>query len=644
AIVVVEDVSRLLSTGKYNRYDATVKSMKELQSPLIGEVLVLMAVFIPTAFISGITGELYKQFALTIAVSTAFSGINALTLTPALCALILKPAKNEFFVYRYFNKYFNKTLNGYTTAITHILRRPVIAFIVFLGLTGLAFFGYAKWPSSYVPNEDLGYFITSVQLPSGASLERSQETTEKVMAMIKELPQVKDVITLSGMSVISGGTASNMGTLFVVLNNWNERKGYENSVFAIIDKVNIMTSSIEEAIIFSINPPAIPGLGTSGGLELALLDINNLGADEMTRAIGELEVAVAANDKLASIQTLYEGTVPQYQLNIDRNKVEMQQLNLSSVFSALSLYMGQSYVNDFVDFGRIFQVRLSAEALSRSNIGDVLKLSVRNSEGKMVPFSSFTTIEPTMGLSVDNRYNMYSSASLTFNTKPNISSNEGIKATEEVITSTLGNSYGYSWTGQAYQENQSGASVVLVLILAIIVTILVLAAQYESWTDPIAVVLSMPIAILGTVLGAIVMGQSISIYTQIGIILILGLSAKNAILIVEYAVDFRHNGETIRNAAIHAGRIRFRPIVMTAIAFVVGVMPMMLATGAGAESRISLGTAVVFGMAVNALIGTLLIPNFWELMENIRERYLMNLFKDDTVTTANDDELDKPQL
>jgi len=322
----------------------------------------------------------------------------------------------------------------------------------------------------------------------------------------------------------------------------------------------------------------------------------------------------------------------------------MQGLNLSSVYNTLTYFLGQPYVNDFVEFGRIFQVKIGVDSKYRGSINDILKLSVKNSSGEMVPFSSFTTIDPTLGLASVSRYNMYQTASLTFNPSKNTSTQTGIASAENLVNNTLGNTYGYSWTGQAYQETQAGTTILMVLIFAVIVTILVLAAQYESWTDPIAVVLSMPIAILGTVLGCICMNQSISIYTQIGLILLLGLSAKNAILIVEYATDYRKAGETIRQSAIDAGNVRFRPIIMTALAFIFGVMPMMFANGAGAESRISLGTAVVFGMALNAVIGTLFVPNFWELMQNIQEKYLSGLFtkRMKSIVTNSEDNKDNP--
>lgn len=368
---------------------------------------------------------------------------------------------------------------------------------------------------------------------------------------------------------------------------------------------------------------------------MQLLDINNLGPKEMKQAIDEIMERARQDERLAQVTSLYEGEVPQYTINIDRDKVKLQGLTLQSVFSTLSSYMGGSYVNDFVDFGRVYQVTVGADAMSRARIDDILKLSVRNSDGSMVPFASFASVVPTMGESSVSRYNMYQTASLTATPAHNVSSSEGIELMEQIVKETLGNSFSYAWTGEAFQETQAGTTITMVLIFAIVITILVLAAQYESWTDPIAVVISMPTAILGTIIGCWFMSQSISIYTQIGIILLLGLSAKNAILIVEYASDFRKSGQSIRDAALNAGEIRFRPIMMTALAFVFGVMPMLFATGAGAESRIAIGTAVVFGMAVNAIVGTLFVPNFWELLQKFQEKYLSKIFASSNQKSTN---------
>lgn len=628
AIVVVEDCARILKQGKSTPREAALQAMTELQGPIVGEVLVLLSVFIPTAFISGITGELYKQFALTIAVSTAFSGFNALTFTPAMCALFLKPKAGEsrFFIYRWFNKGFEAVRSRYNGLVGRMLRRPALALAIFALICGAAFWGFMRWPTSYVPEEDMGYFLTSVQLPTGASLNRTDSVMKHMSEQLRTLPQVKDVISVAGQSFLSGGASSNLGSMFVVLKPWKERKGSDNSVEAVIAKADEIGAAEQEAIVFSINPPAIPGLGMSSGLQMELLDINNLGAKEISQAISEIQNAASQYPELQKVTTLYQGEVPQYSVKVDRDKVKMYNLALQDVYSVLSSFMGSNYVNDFTKFGRTYEVLISGEEEARRHATDVLGLSVRNSLGDMVPFGSFASVEPVLGQSVVNRYNMYTSASVTASVAPHVSSSEGIRAMEEIMADKVGSNFGYAWTGEALQETQSGTTITTMLIFAVIITILVLAAQYESWTDPVAVVITTPTAILGVVLGCIFMNKSISIYTQIGIILLLGMAAKNAILIVEYAMDFRKKGMPVRQAAEEAGNVRLRPILMTALAFVFGVMPMMFATGAGAASRVSLGTAVVFGMAVNAVLGTLFVPNFWELLQNFREKYLSRLF------------------
>ena len=628
AIVVVEDCSRILDQGKLTPRQAAQQAMDELQGPVVGEVLVLLSVFIPTAFISGITGQLYKQFALTIAVSTAFSGFNALTFTPAMCALFLKPntGKPKFIVFRWFNAAYDKVRGGYTGLVSHMLRRPVLALIVFIAICGAAFWGFLRWPTSYVPEEDMGYFMTSVQLPTGASLNRTDSIMNSLSAELKQLPQVKDVISVAGQSFLAGGASSNLGSMFVVLKPWKERKGKENSVQAVMARAEEIGVACQEAIVFSVNPPAIPGLGMSGGLQMQILDINNLGPKELAQVVGEIQQAVADYPEIEKVTTLYQGEVPQYSVKIDRDRVKMHGLTLESVYSALSAFMGTDYVNDFVKFGRTYEVLVSGREEARNHAKDVLSLSVRNSLGDMVPFGAFATVEPVMGQAMVSRYNMYTTASVTASVAPHVSSSQGIRAMEEIMSDRIGPSFSYAWTGEALQETESGTTISTTLIFAIIITILVLAAQYESWTDPVAVVITTPTAILGAVLGCMFMHESISIYTQIGIILLLGMAAKNAILIVEYAMDFRKQGQPIRKAALDAGDIRLRPILMTALAFVFGVMPMMFATGAGAASRISLGCAVVVGMAVNAVLGTLFVPNFWELLQNFQEKYLSKVF------------------
>lgn len=627
AIVVTEDCQRIVDEGKLSPHQSAIKSMKELQGPVVGEVLVLLSVFIPTAFISGITGGLYKQFALTIAVSTAFSGFNALTFTPAMCSLFLRPRKKvKFFFYRWFNTAFGATLKGYDWLVGKFLKHPAAALLGFLVICVVAFWAFFKWPTSYIPEEDQGYFIASIKLPTSASLERSDALTRQVSAITKDIPGVKDVMSMVGEDFLAGGVGSNGSTLFVILEPWKDRKSKSMGVTNIIKEFEERCATIQEAIIFGINPPAIPGLGMSSGLEMQLLDINSLGPEAMQQAIDDIQKAAVATGKIANVRSLYTGMVPQYTLEVDRDKAKMHGLVLDDIYGTLSAYMGGTFVNNFVEFGRVYQVIINAEGTARNSIDDVMRLSVRNASGDMVPFGSFAKAVPTMGLSSAGRYNMYSTGAIIATPAAGVSSSEGIAVMEDIVDQQLGKNFSYAWTGEAYQETQSGTTVSVVLIFAIIMTILVLAAQYESWTSPIAVVLAMPTAIIGVIVGVFFMGGSISIYTQIGIILLLGLAAKNAILIVEYAIDFHKAGVPVLQAAQDGGRIRFRPIVMTALAFVFGIMPLLFASGAGANSRIAIGTAVVFGMAVNAIIGTLFVPNFWALMQHVQEKYLSRIF------------------
>ncbi|MEQ3237384.1 efflux RND transporter permease subunit [Bacteroides cellulosilyticus] len=622
AIVVVENSSRLLDTGQYSAREAVIKAMGEITGPIVGVVLVLLAVFIPTMLISGISGQLYKQFALTIAASTVLSGINSLTLTPALCALILqptKPAKSPLF--RGFNFVYDKTQGVYDRTVGWLLQRPGAALLSYAVFTALAVILFIKWPSTFIPEEDDGYFLAVVQLPPASSLERTETVGREINEILNSYPEVKNYIGISGFSVMGGGEQSNSGTYFVILKNWDERKGKEHTAQAVVNRFNAQAYGIQEAEVFAMVPPAIPGLGATGGLQLQLEDRKNLGATEMQRAVEALMETYHTKSALASVSSQYQANVPQYFLNVDRDKVQLMGIPLNSVFTTLGYYMGAAYVNDFVEFGRIYQVKLGARDHAQRVIDDVLKLSVPNAAGEMVPFSAFTKVEEQLGMDQINRYNMYSTASITCNVMPGSSSGEAIQQMEELFREQLGDEFGYEWTSVAYQETQAGTTTSTVLLMALLVAFLVLAAQYESWTSPVSAVMGLPVALLGAMIGCLVMGTPVSIYTQIGIILLVALSAKNGILIVEFARDFRAEGNSIRDAAFQAGHIRLRPILMTSLAFVLGVMPLLFASGAGAESRIALGAAVVFGMALNTLLATVYIPNFYELMQKLQERF-----------------------
>ena len=621
AIVVVENASRLLETGQYSPRDAVTKAMGEITGPIVGVVLVLLAVFIPTTLISGISGQLYKQFALTIAASTVLSGFNSLTLTPALCALFLEKSKpSNFFIYKGFNKVYDKTQGVYDRIVKWLLERPVAALVSYGAFTLIAIFLFVKWPSTFVPDEDDGYFIAVVQLPPAASLERTQAVGKQINAILDTYPEVKNYIGISGFSIM-GGEQSNAGTYFVVLKPWGERKGKNHTAAAVVKRFNEMAYSIQEGQIFAMVPPAIPGLGATGGLQLQLEDNRNLGPTEMQQAIGTLLNTYRTKPALASISSQYQANVPQYFLNIDRDKVQFMGIQLNQVFATLGYYMGAAYVNDYVQFGRIYQVKIEAGDQAQKVIDNVLQLSVPNAQGQMVPFSSFTDVEEQLGQNQINRYNMYQTAAITCNVAPGASSGEAIRQMQELVSQHLGEEFGYEWTSVAYQETQAGSTTTIVFLMALLVAFLVLAAQYESWTSPVAAIMGLPVALLGAMIGCFVMGTPVSIYTQIGIILLIALSAKNGILIVEFARDFRAEGNSIRDAAYEAGHVRLRPILMTSFAFVLGVMPLLFASGAGAESRIARGAAVVFGMAMNTLLATVYIPNFYELMQKLQERF-----------------------
>lgn len=624
AIVVVENATRILDEGKLDARAATEEAMREITGPIVGVVLVLLAVFIPTTLISGISGQLYKQFALTIAASTVLSGFNSLTLTPAMCALLLRPTppkKSKLF--QWFDRFNDWMQRTYDNSVKWLLVRPVIAIISYVILSAIAILLFVKWPTTFMPEEDDGYFMIAVQLPAASSLDRTERVGKQIDAILEQYPEVKTFLGVSGFSIMGGGQLPNAATYFVILKNWNERSGREHTAQAVVNRFNRQAyAMIEEAQVFGVIPPVIPGMGNTGGLQLELEDRKSLGPEELQKAVDALLANYRTEPSLASMSSMYQADVPQYFLNIDRDKVQLMGLQLNQVFSTLGYYMGQAYVNDYVEFGRIFQVKLEASERAQKVIDDVLKLSVLNASGEMVPFSSFTQIEQRLGMDQINRYNMYSAASITCTPAANSSSGQAIAAVQDLIRKELGNEFGYEWTSVAYQETRAGNTTTLILIMALLVAYLVLAAQYESWTSPVAAVMGLPIAILGAMLGCWIMGVPVSIYTQIGIILLIALSAKNGILIVEFARDYRKAGNPIREAAYEAGHVRLRPILMTSFTFVLGVMPLLFATGAGAGSRVALGSAVVFGMAVNTIFATVYIPNWYEVMQTIQEKWL----------------------
>ena len=623
AIVVVENATRIIDEGKLSAREATEKAMEEITGPIIGVVLVMMAVFIPTTMIGGISGELYKQFALTIATATLLSGFNSLTLTPALSAILLRPTRKEsdgrFF--RWFNKGYDAVQRLYDRTVGYLLRKAWVASISFVALVALAIFMFGNWPTTFIPDEDDGYFIVSVQLPPASSLARTEKVAAMVENIISGYPEVKTNISISGFSIMNSGNQSNAASIFVVLKDWSERKKKSESAAAIVDRFNkdayVM---IEEAQCFAFVPPAIPGIGNVGGLQMQLEDRKALGTTEMQKAVDALIGNYEREKAIASMNSSFEADVPQYFLNIDREKAISMGLDMGAVLSTLSYYMGAIYVNDFVLLGRIWQVKMAAGELNQKTIESVMQLSLPNKNGRMVPFSTFVTAEEILGSDQLIRYNMYNSATVTANSAPGYSSSQVMDEVAQLFKAQLGEEFGYEWTGVAFQEESAGKNTSVILSLAILVAFLVLAAQYESWTSPVAAIMGVPIALLGAIAGCWIADIPVSIYTEIGIILLIALSAKNGILIVEFARDYRAAGKEIRYSAAEAGHVRLRPILMTSLAFVIGVMPLLFAGGAGAGARLSLGAAVVFGMLLNTVVATLYIPNWYEWMQKLEER------------------------
>ena len=624
AIVVVENATRIIDEEGLSPREATEKAMDEITSPIVGVVLVMLAVFIPTTMIGGISGELYKQFALTIATATLLSGFNSLTLTPALSALLLRPTKGrkQGWFFRWFNRGYDAMQKGFDRCVDFLLRRAWIAAITFCAMVALAIYMFTSWPTTFIPDEDDGYFIVSVQLPPASSLSRTEGVSREIEKILSEYPEVKTYITISGFSILNSGKQSNAASVFVVLKDWSLRKEKSEAAAAIVERFNREAYiRIPQAQCFAFVPPAIPGIGNVGGLQIQLEDRKALGLTEVQKALDALTADMDRESAIASMNSSFEADVPQYFLNIDRDKATSMGLDIGNVLSTLSYYMGAIYVNDFALLGRIWQVKMAADEKNQMIIESIMQLSLANNKGEMVPFSSFVSTEEILGSDQLVRYNMYNSATITCNAAPGYSSSQVMKEFAALFREQLGEEFGYEWTGVAYQEQKAGSNTAVIFGLALLVAFLVLAAQYESWASPVAAIMGVPIALLGAIAGCWITDIPVSIYTEIGIILLIALSAKNGILIVEFARDYRAAGKDIRLSASEAAHVRLRPILMTSLSFVIGVMPLLFAAGAGAGARLSLGAAVVFGMLLNTVIATLYVPNWYEWMQELEERW-----------------------
>lgn len=621
AIVIVENVTRKLEEGGRDLKQVTSEALAEVRGPIVATTIVLMAVFVPVAFIPGMTGMLYNQFALTIAMSVFLSGINSLTLSPALCGILLRPPsgkeKNKFF--RIFNNGFEKLSKGYADSVKILARRWYLVIMAFIVLCLVTVFLFSRLPTGFVPEEDQGYCLVIVELPEAATIDRTKNVLQQISEISLKVPGVADIITVSGYNVIKVFQQPYAGFAFVILNPWDERKKKETQLTAIMANLQKQFNEIPEANITVANAPAIPGLGTTGGFTFEIQDINDQGIDELAAVTSKFIKQARDRPELAGIYTTFSTDVPQRYIDVDRIKAKMHKVSITEIFKTLQINLGSVYVNEFNKFGKVYRVYIQAEADSRSDEVDIGRLKVRNEDGKMMDLSTFIDVKPIIGPYNISHYNEYKSVDIEGGNAPGYSSGQAIEAMDELAKEVLPEGYATEWTDITYQQLKAGNMAPIIFCLSLIFVFLVLSAQYESWTMPIMVLLGVPLGMLGAVGFLMLRKMNLDVYGQIGLVMLIGLTAKNGILIVQFAAEQRRNGASILDSAMTAARIRLRPILMTALAFVIGLIPLVISSGAGANARRSLGTTVVGGLAV-ATILIVFVPIFYFMIEKLRER------------------------
>jgi multidrug efflux pump len=632
AIVVVENVERNIEAGLSPR-DATYQAMKEVSGPIVAIALVLVAVFVPLAFVSGLTGEFYRQFALTIAISTVISAFNSLTLSPALAAVLLKAhdaPKDRLtraidfafgWFFRGFNRVFKRSGDAYGTGVARLLGRKGLTMAVYAALAGLTWFAFQGVPKGFIPAQDKQYLVAFAQLPDGATLDRTDAVIRRMSAIALKTPGVEAAVAFPGLSINGFTNSSNAGIVFVTLKPFEERRSPQLSGGAIAQSLNGQYMAIQDAFIAAFPPPPVLGLGTIGGFKLQIEDRGALGYEALHEATQAFLGKARATPELAGVFSGYQINVPQLVADVDRVNAKQLGVAVTDVFDTMQVYLGSLYVNDFTRFGRTYQVKVQADAPYRAHAEDVGRLKTRNAAGEMVPLSSLLKVETGYGPDRVSRYNNYTAADINGGPAPGFSSGQAQAAAERIAKQVLPKGLSFEWTELTYQEILAGGTGQLVFPLAVLLVFLVLAALYESWTLPLAVILNVPMALLAAITGVWLMKGDNNIFTQISLVVLVGLAAKNAILIVEFAQELERHGRTVVQAAIEASRLRLRPILMTSFAFIMGVIPLALSTGAGAEMRRAIGIAVFSGMLGVTLFSLLLTPVFYVLLRLLAKRF-----------------------
>jgi multidrug efflux pump len=631
AIVVVENVERNIALG-YEPHDATRRAMQEVSGPIVAIALALCAVFVPTAFIVGLSGEFYKQFALTIAISTVISAFNSLTLSPALAALLLKPhdAKKDRFTraiefafgwfFKLFNRFFGRASSGYGILVTRTLRSNVIAVVVYAGLIGLTILGFSRVPTGFVPTQDKGYLVCLAQLPNGATLDRTEDVIRRMSDVALKHPGVQNAVAFPGLSINGFTNSPNSGIVFATLKPSEERMSPELSANAIAANLNEQYGSIQEAFIAVFPPPPVQGIGTVAGFKLYIEDRSGTGLESLYKETTATLQKGNQTPGLIGVFSSFDINVPQIDSHVDREKAKTYGIPLSDVFDTLQVYLGSLYVNDFNRFGRTYQVNVQAESPYRLQPEDIGRLKTRNSAGEMIPLGSVVTVKPTYGPDRVMRYNGFPAAEINGAAAPGYSTGQSESAIAKVLDGQLPNGMKYEWTELTYQKILAGNTMVYIFPLSVFLVYLVLAAQYESWSLPLVIILIVPMTLFSAIAGVWLLNGDNNVFTQISLIVLVGLACKNAILIVEFAREKQlREGMNRVEAVLEACRLRLRPILMTSLAFTMGVIPLVLSTGAGSEMRRAIGVAVFFGMLGVTAFGLVLTPVFYVLVQRLVE-------------------------